>query len=152
MLNTTDNDNHTDAEALAVELVDPEGDGQWLSATVAHTALGIGSKTLYRRIERGQIRSRKNELGRIEVWVPAERIVWQQPAPVAAVSVSDTREIVASLVSALSDSHRQSEEYLERAIRAEMRAQELEDQLSLSRPGRQDDKPWWRRWLSAVYG
>jgi hypothetical protein len=125
--------------------LNPEGDGQWLSATVAHAVLGIGSKTLYRRIERGQIRSRKNELGRIEVWVPAQQAPGQQVAPVVGVSVGDTREIVASLVSALSDSHRQSEEHLERAIRAELRAAELESRLSLSQPSRQDDKPWWRR-------
>jgi len=142
----TGNDNHPENGAVSVELVEPEGDGQWLSATVAHTILGIGSKTLYRRIERGQIRSRKNELGRIEVWVPAQQVTGQSVTPVVGVSVSDTREIVTSLVAALADSHRQSEEHLERAVRAELRVAELEGRLSSCRLSRQDDNPWWRRW------
>lgn len=141
---TTDND----SQSVEGEIVGPETDGQWQSATTAHVALGIGSKTLYRRIGRHQIPSRTNPLGRLEVWVPT---VTESPgatqalAPISGVSVDDTREIVSSLVEALTDSQRQSEERLERAIRAELRVAELE-RLSLSHPERQDDKPWWRRW------
>jgi hypothetical protein len=135
-----------DRQPVEGEIVGPEGDGQWQSATTAHVALRIGSKTLYRRIERGQIPSRKNAMGRIEVWVPAASPPEQQIAPTVGVSVNDTREIVASLVAALTDSQLQSDERLERAIRAELRVAELE-RLSLTRPERQDDNPWWRAWL-----
>lgn len=135
-----------DSQPIEGEVVGPEGAGQWQSATIAHVALGIGSKTLYRRIERGQIPSRKNALGRIEVWVPSAEVEPQQLAPSGGVSVDDTKEIVASLVAALTDSQRQSEERLERALRAEIRVSELE-RLSLSRPERLEDKPWWRRIL-----
>lgn len=139
-----------DSQSVEGEIVGPEGDGQWQSATTAHIALGIGSKTLYRRIERGQVPSRKNALGRIEVWVPAEQAEPRQLETVGGVSVDDTKAIVASLVQALTDSQRLSEERLERAIRAELRLAELEA-LSLSQPERKPDKPWWRRiWWGAT--
>lgn len=143
----TDSDSHS----IEGEIIGPEGDGQWQSATIAHATLGIGSKTLYRRIERGQIPSRKNALGRIEVWVPTAPPPSQELAPPGGVSVSDTTEIVASLVAALTDSQRQSEERLERAIRAEIRIAELE-RLSLSRPERQGDTSWWQRLRARWFG
>src|SRR5688572_1840315 len=134
----TDSDN----PPVEGELVGPEGDGSWQSATTAHVALGIGSKTLYRRIERGQIPSRKNDLGRIEVWVPAPvEHATQQLATTGGVSVSDTKEIVTALVAALTTAQRQSEERLERAIRAELRLAELEQQARREQSRPDDSHP-----------
>lgn len=141
----------SDSQSVSGEIVGPEGEGEWQSATIAHVALGIGSKTLYRRIGRGQIPSRRNTLGRIEVWVPAKELAPQSPVLTAGVSVDDTRSIVASLVAALTDSQRQSEERLERALRAELRVAELE-RLSRSRLERQDDKSWWQRLRARWFG
>jgi hypothetical protein len=141
-----------DSQALEGEIVGPEGDGRWEPATIAHTLLGIGSKTLYRRVERGQLRSRKNDLGRLEVWVPSAQAPPQSLATTGGVSVGDTREIVASLVAALTESQRLSEERLERAIRAETLLAQQE-RLSLTQRARQGDNVWERikRWWSGTW-
>lgn len=58
--------------SLSGEIMDPEDGGRWELATIAHTLLGVSQKTLYRRIERGLIKTRKNGLGRLEVWLSPE--------------------------------------------------------------------------------
>ena len=148
---TTDDD----GQAVEGEIVGPEGDGQWLPVPAAQVALGIPQKTLYRRVERGKIPSRKNADGRIEVWVPNVAQQEQRLSPIVGVNTVDVRELLAPLAQALSDSQREALTATERAViaerdlqaaRAEIEA--LKVRLSRSRPGRIEAlRSWWRFWI-----
>lgn len=50
-----------------------DGQGAWVSPREAQQVLGIGERTLFRRIARGQVQRRQRSDGRIEVWVPDPR-------------------------------------------------------------------------------
>lgn len=134
-----------DSQPIEGEVVGPEGDGQWMAVPDASRLTGTPQKTLYRRVERNQLPSRKNESGRIEVWiaesqVPAERRL----SAVVGVNMVELSELLAPLAQALTDSQRQSEENLERALRAEAEVA----RLSRSRTGRIDAlRSWWRFWI-----
>jgi hypothetical protein len=165
----TDND----SQAVAGEVVDPEGAGAWQPAATAHVALGIGSKTLYRRIERGQIRSRRNEFGRIEVWVPADNRESTQSPPVTMAPIRpDSQSLSVAVIDELRRQHQATLEVVTRqaetigqlraelaALRASQRptasnltAEPSEPIREPSTPGEPVSAPWWRRWLAAVYG
>lgn len=151
-----------DSQPIEGEIVGPEGDGQWLSVPDAFRVTGISVKTLYRRVERNRIPWRKNDDGRIEVWVAGEsptasdsQMTDQRLSPIVGVDMVQVRELLAPLAQALADSQRRSEDHLERAARYEKaleiandRVRELEARLSQSRPVRHGGfRGWLRRWL-----
>lgn len=148
-----------DSQPVEGEVMGPEGDGQWLPLTVAQPILNVPQKTLYRRAERGQIPSRKNAEGRIEVWVPNARPQDQRLSPIVGLNTADVRELLAPLAQELADSRRESIATAERAARAEalLEAERtknaaLEARLSLGEPARTADplslwgalKLWWK--------
>lgn len=144
MRRVTDND----SQPIEGEIVGPEGDGQWLSVPAATRLTGTPQKTLYRRVEKHQIPSRKNAEGRIEVWIATATATEQRLSPIVAVDTVEVREILAPLAEALRDSQRQSEGNLARAVAAEAEVARLQERLSRSRTGRIDAlRSWWRFWI-----
>lgn len=137
-----------DGQPIKGELVGPEGDGQWLSVPAASALTNTPQKTLYRRVERHQIPSRKNADGRIEVWIADAQPLSVRQSSAVAINVVEARELMAPLVEALTVSHRQSQENLARALAAEAEIERLQSRLSEIRTVRLNGlRGWIRRWL-----
>lgn len=171
-------DSHDSHELLSGEIVGPEGPGNWMPVPAASALTGTPQKTLYRRIERHQVPSRRNAEGRIEVWVPvtatdsphanAVRMTGVGPegatdtrlSPVVGLNTLDVRELLAPLAQALTDSQRDLVTATTRAVRAEVeleaaraRIADLETRQPVIRSGRMAAlASWWRFWVLGEAG
>ena len=137
-----------DSQPVEGEIVGPEGDGQWLGVPAASALTGTPQKTLYRRIERGQVPSRRNAEGRLEVWIEATPTEDKRLSPIVGINAVEVRELLEPLARALSDSQRQSEANLERALKAEAEVERLKARLSPIRQSRiKTFRSWWHFWI-----
>ena len=144
------------------QVVEP-GDGapgSWLPIATAAHALGVGERTIRRRIERGQLKRRAHQDGHVEVWVP------EGAADRASAEMADTdgqeRALVlverytelaaahtAPLVARIEELARENGHLAERVRQLEAE-REAARQVSVNMAD--TAPPWSRRVLVAVYG
>jgi hypothetical protein len=51
---------------------DSQESGAWLPLREAAAALGVGERTLHRRLRSGKLRKRSTLAGRVEIWIPGQ--------------------------------------------------------------------------------
>jgi len=144
------------------QVVEPDGDvpGAWLPIPTAAHALGVGERTIRRRIERGQLARRAHQDGHVEVRVPRAGT----PGPSVAEADGDGQEralalaeryteLVAAqtapLVARVEELARENGQLAERVrqLEAERDAARHVSANMADRPA-----PRWRRWWVALVG
>ncbi len=141
------------------QVVEPSDDtpGSWLTIPAAAHALGVGERTIRRRIERGQLRRRAHQDGHVEVWVPlaspdgvSAEMADSDGQERALVLVERYTELVAAhtapLVARIEELARENGHLAERVrqLEAEREADRQMSAIMTDRP------PWWRRWLAVA--
>src|SRR4051794_38002504 len=137
------------------QVIDPTEDapGAWLPIPAAAHMLGVGERTVRRRIERGQLRRRVHQDGHVEVWVPmaapdgvSPNVTDSDGQDHALVLVERYTELVAAhtapLVARIEELARENGHLAERVRQLEAE-READRHMSVMMT---DTPSWWRRW------
>lgn len=136
---------------LAHAVPDTVESGAWLPLRAALAHLGIAERTLYRRIDRGELRTQKNG-PRLEIWCAgAEPVMVADAMP--ATRPQDERSVALAVVEQYGALIQRIEALAAEngQLRAELEAARklaAEAPASLPTPDPAPaGRPWWRRWL-----
>jgi hypothetical protein len=141
-----------------------DGQGVWLSPREAQAALGIGERTLFRRIQRGHLQRHQRADGRVEVWVPSARpsptvpetdTDGQTPTDQAARALAVVDRLnaavaqqVTPLLAELATARQELVQLARENGQLQERVTALEARLTPTVPETVSDGPWWARWLA----
>jgi hypothetical protein len=134
--------------------------GAWLPARAATAFLDIALRTLYRRVDRGEIQRRNLDGGRVEFWIPGASLDLAMdsdtdPETSQLVALDRSDALLALLERQAELTQQQMTPLVETIRELERENGRLQAELTTAQEAlakvthASNRQPWWRRWLGA---